>query len=633
METEKKPQIPKIIHQTWKTREIPSDYTKWVTSWQQLNPGWEYRLWTDEDNRNLIKEQYPEHLHMYDSFPKNIMRVDTIRYYLMYTYGGIYVDLDFECLEGMDSLVENQTIIIGHEPEEHVKLEKRNRMLCNAWMASIPKHPFWHAVISEIHRRHTEGSDWVMGMTGPVLLDDVYEKFSKCIFNDIYVPPVETLYPLLGDVFGSKYRTNGQKVYAVHHWKGTWGQYNAIPIVKYYNGFSFYPTLDAPGEDIQLIKNLDESRNIAMRTNEAKGFNTHGWLKHTITDLKKLSFWNIDNGIYIKKYPNGYPTFENYDMYVDQDFPGCDLYRFVTNDIHQLEKIASRDPYVVAFNTEGWFKYKMNNHNNFIPVTDSIWETYKRENKIPNVVFYVKKKIVYPSWARDWDYYPFFDSPGNDNEKIEKLFLKSYTDINQMSSIDMLDEHTLHQILHIYKNDPSIVAINTDGYCKEAILPKNQWIQYPNYRYMGLFVKRESPRVEDSMIQFSEDSIETFSYDTNLYEKINQLYITCLERPIHLNELMHYKKQVYNHGWTIIDIQMEIEKSEEYIQFQERKREINEMEEKIWSYLSSKLYQDKLKRWFNQNNISIQSIHEFYDSFIILDKEKYVELENKCKNV
>ena len=47
--------IPKTIHQTWKDENIPYDTFKkeWIESWTNLNPTWEYKLWTDTDIKNF----------------------------------------------------------------------------------------------------------------------------------------------------------------------------------------------------------------------------------------------------------------------------------------------------------------------------------------------------------------------------------------------------------------------------------------------------------------------------------------------------------------------------------------------------------------------------------------------------
>lgn len=93
--------IPRIIHQSWKTHELPEKFLEWATSWKHKNPDFAYKLWNDTENRNLIVEHYPWFLHTYDSLPQNIHRVDASRLFYMHKYGGIYSDLDLECLQPM----------------------------------------------------------------------------------------------------------------------------------------------------------------------------------------------------------------------------------------------------------------------------------------------------------------------------------------------------------------------------------------------------------------------------------------------------------------------------------------------------------------------------------------------------
>jgi mannosyltransferase OCH1-like enzyme len=38
--------IPEIIHQTWKTTDIPSEMVAFQRTWTEHHPDWEYRLWT-----------------------------------------------------------------------------------------------------------------------------------------------------------------------------------------------------------------------------------------------------------------------------------------------------------------------------------------------------------------------------------------------------------------------------------------------------------------------------------------------------------------------------------------------------------------------------------------------------------
>ena len=47
--------VPAIIHQTWKTTEIPEKWREAQQSCINLHPDYDYRLWTDDDGLDLIK--------------------------------------------------------------------------------------------------------------------------------------------------------------------------------------------------------------------------------------------------------------------------------------------------------------------------------------------------------------------------------------------------------------------------------------------------------------------------------------------------------------------------------------------------------------------------------------------------
>mmetsp|Transcript_54034 Transcript_54034/g.94908 ORF Transcript_54034/g.94908 Transcript_54034/m.94908 type:complete len:306 (+) Transcript_54034:72-989(+) len=88
--------VPKIIHQTWKDDKLPPDFERWSRSWKECLPDWSYKLHTDHDNREMIKDNFPEMLGLYDNYSR-IQRVDAARYAYLALEGGLYVDLDMEC--------------------------------------------------------------------------------------------------------------------------------------------------------------------------------------------------------------------------------------------------------------------------------------------------------------------------------------------------------------------------------------------------------------------------------------------------------------------------------------------------------------------------------------------------------
>lgn len=58
-------------------------------SCREMHPAWEYKLWTDDENRDLVEKDYPWLLETYDAFPENIMRADTARVLYMHKHGGV----------------------------------------------------------------------------------------------------------------------------------------------------------------------------------------------------------------------------------------------------------------------------------------------------------------------------------------------------------------------------------------------------------------------------------------------------------------------------------------------------------------------------------------------------------------
>ncbi|KAI5460629.1 nucleotide-diphospho-sugar transferase [Mariannaea sp. PMI_226] len=89
--------IPRILHQTTATDEIPEIWVESQKSCLDAYSDFEYKLWTDELARSFISDNYPWFLQTWDAYPKAIQRADSIRYFILYHYGGIYLDMDTWC--------------------------------------------------------------------------------------------------------------------------------------------------------------------------------------------------------------------------------------------------------------------------------------------------------------------------------------------------------------------------------------------------------------------------------------------------------------------------------------------------------------------------------------------------------
>ena len=210
--------IPKIIHQTWKDKNIPDKWKEYQEKAIELHSDWSYRLWTDEDNDAFIQENYPDLFPIYSAYPKPVMKADVIRYAIMDQIGGLYLDLDYEMLRAFDLdapaiLPKSRSVNFG---------DKENR-IGNCVMASEKGHPFWKAVLGDLVKAPFKiGEDEldVEKATGPLLLTRIYEDGQ---WPDIETPERLQFHPPSPRSPKAYHNIVANKVsYGIHHAHGSW---------------------------------------------------------------------------------------------------------------------------------------------------------------------------------------------------------------------------------------------------------------------------------------------------------------------------------------------------------------------------------------------------------------------------
>lgn len=174
--------IPKIIFQTWKTRgDLPSNYKYWSATFRALNPDYLHVIWDDNDNRNFIVDNFAWFLPFYESYPKEIFRADIIRFFFLFAHGGLYADMDTECLKPLDKTLSQGRIILGRMGHD----ANHDHSIPNAMMASAPGQLFWLLAISMSIEKIRECKDngTILGaqpedLTGPVLLKKAFDYYT-----------------------------------------------------------------------------------------------------------------------------------------------------------------------------------------------------------------------------------------------------------------------------------------------------------------------------------------------------------------------------------------------------------------------------------------------------------------------
>ena len=185
--------IPHIIHQSWKDENIPHDVYKksWVDSWQTCHPNWEKRFWTDEQNRVLIEEHYPDFYDFYQSLSPNIKKADFCRLMYMHRYGGVYVDLDFICLKNLSPLLDGYDIVLGKTSPDNDYYQ-----IPNAFMASRPGLSFWLQVATDAMNAPAH-EQTVEKLAGPFRLQWAFERYcptNAMVYEHHFIYPFDWIH-------------------------------------------------------------------------------------------------------------------------------------------------------------------------------------------------------------------------------------------------------------------------------------------------------------------------------------------------------------------------------------------------------------------------------------------------------
>ncbi len=171
--------IPPILHQTWKTDRIPDEFQAWGESWDRHNPGWTRMFWNDRALIEFVGKHYPDFLPTFCSYKNGVMRADAGRYLLLHHFGGVYADIDCECVAPFSPIMTENRVVLCKEPTSHFPDTAAFRglpyLLFNGTMASPPGHPFWPHLLSYLPG--LARSKDALDATGPAVLTSAQLSF------------------------------------------------------------------------------------------------------------------------------------------------------------------------------------------------------------------------------------------------------------------------------------------------------------------------------------------------------------------------------------------------------------------------------------------------------------------------
>jgi len=208
--------IPKIIHQVWLGGKLPSGYYAWQQTWIKNHPGWQYILWDDE----MIEKLNLENKVLYKAANSYSAKSDIIRYEVIYRFGGVYLDMDFECLRPFD--------IFHHCCDFYAGCCYNGKRIYSTPLGARPGHPILKACLEELSC--LAGKSVNGNITGPDLFTKAfYRVINQCTDRCVIFPP-SYFFPFTPGERFSEATSNHLRVrrrirpesFAIHYWHASW---------------------------------------------------------------------------------------------------------------------------------------------------------------------------------------------------------------------------------------------------------------------------------------------------------------------------------------------------------------------------------------------------------------------------
>ncbi|MFC1842061.1 glycosyltransferase family 32 protein [Candidatus Dependentiae bacterium] len=214
----KDPKIPKIIHVVWINGKVddpsvPKELEKYIVTWKEKHPDWKFKLWTDADVAKITLDNQD----LYENAVNFGVKSDILKYEIIYRYGGVYVDTDFESLRPLDHLHHCYDFYVGIQP-----LDTQYLQLGAALFAAKPGHKLLKHVIETMKESYYSHKG-APAKTGPIhftrALFDIVEKLDTI---DIAFP-ASYFYPLGGyEKIINRKKWEKLGAFAIHWWGMTW---------------------------------------------------------------------------------------------------------------------------------------------------------------------------------------------------------------------------------------------------------------------------------------------------------------------------------------------------------------------------------------------------------------------------
>src|SRR5688572_26508707 len=163
---------------------MPEEFQRYGEQWQQIHPNWRMCLWTQDNVPRLINQRLFDEADELAPMSPGQFKADVLRYELIWRYGGVWIDCDFEPRKPIDEL------LVGVEC--FAAWEKQDVWIANGLMGAVPEHPFIRLLIDNLEANvETNAGARPTKLSGPQYLTKLWRKHPE----GVVILPERYVYP------------------------------------------------------------------------------------------------------------------------------------------------------------------------------------------------------------------------------------------------------------------------------------------------------------------------------------------------------------------------------------------------------------------------------------------------------
>lgn len=180
-----KPQIiPRVIYQTWYTRDLHPKVQETRQNMRKINPGYEFKLFLDSEMDDFVKHNFEQRVvNAYMKLNIITAKADFWRYLVLYKNGGVYLDMDSAIIKPLASLInEKDEAIITMQ-------EWQYETVFGQWaLIFAPNHPILNRTIEYVvdNILNHKMVNSTLTLTGPIVYTKAIQNLHLLNFGNYF---------------------------------------------------------------------------------------------------------------------------------------------------------------------------------------------------------------------------------------------------------------------------------------------------------------------------------------------------------------------------------------------------------------------------------------------------------------